>query len=52
MGETTVDGNRAKGGMVMDGLQQNAHDLEKELAWFAQLLDARALSYILGKKRP
>ena len=45
MGETAVDGKSVKGGMVMDALQQNAHDLEKELAWFAQLLDTRFKLY-------
>jgi hypothetical protein len=46
MGEITLDGRAATGGMVMTTpLYQNAHDLEGELAWFAQILDTRFKLY-------
>ena len=51
MGQTALDGSAAAGGLEMSEMmeesliEQNAHDLEGELAWFAQLLDARIKLY-------
>lgn len=42
----TLDGGTLKSGMVMiSRLEQNAQDLERELAWFAQVLDQSFKSY-------
>lgn len=46
MGQAAMDGYRATGGVVMIGnMLANARDLERELAWFARLLDARFKLY-------
>ena len=40
LGKIALDGASLKSGMVMTSLlEQNAQDLEQELAWFAQVLD-------------
>ncbi len=46
MGEITLDGHVASSGMVAHSpLEQNAQDLERELAWLAQVLDTRFKLY-------
>src|SRR5262245_37041545 len=46
VGATALDGSAAAGGVAMtEILQQNARDLEQELAWFAQVLDRRFKLY-------
>jgi hypothetical protein len=46
MGETALDEHPVTGGMVAPTpLQQNARDLEHELAWFARVLDSRFKRY-------
>ncbi len=46
MGKIALDGGTLKGGVVMTTrLEQNAHDLEQELAWFAQVLDRAFKGY-------
>jgi hypothetical protein len=46
MGEVALDDNSVAGRVVaLTPLQQNARDLEQELAWFAQLLDTRFKLY-------
>jgi hypothetical protein len=46
MGEIAVDGYAAPNRVVTPSvLQQNAYDLEQELAWFAQVLDTRFKLY-------
>jgi hypothetical protein len=46
MGEIAVDGHAAASRVVTPSvLQQNAYDLERELAWFAQVLDLRFKHY-------
>lgn len=56
MGQTALDGHSPTSGMVkVSGmemattLQQNAHDLEKELAWFAAVLDTRMKLYFVNE---
>src|SRR5271165_7471285 len=46
MDQVALDGSPIAGGVAMSTpLQQNARDLERELAWFARLLDARFQAY-------
>jgi hypothetical protein len=51
VGQATMDGSPPAGGVVMNSsiektlIQLNARDLELELAWFSQLLDARIKGY-------